>query len=161
MYVIKPETRYAWKHQLTDEYGFEPEIAQSIVDYVAGDPAVGESIPRTGGELDDAILAIEGALDGFPLGELGGAERHEDVRSALMDTLERSLGLDTTSAVSASASSGSTDMTVAKEDVSPPEYLERDIEEWTALIEDDEEAWEFDDLLELAEWVEYRLDDDR
>ncbi|WP_324665847.1 hypothetical protein [Haloarcula sediminis] len=161
MYVIKPETRYAWKHQLTDGYGFDPEMAQSIVDYVAGDPAVADSVPKTGGELDDAIFAVEGALDEFPLGELGGAERHEDVRSALMDTIERSLGLDTTGAVSASDSSGSTDMTVAKEDMSPPEYLERDVEEWTALIEDDEEAWEFDDLLELVEWVEYRLDEEQ
>lgn len=158
MYVIRPELRYEWKQVLTDKYGYDEDDAQQVVDFVAGKPAIAEAAPRSAEELNETLDAVEETLDELYLDSFGDADVHRKVRSDLMDAVEQYWELSDSAAVGNTGATAAVALH-AKAEAQPSAHIEDWIDTIVEMIEDDSNPWSRDDLDELVEWVDSRIEE--
>lgn len=161
MYVIRPETRYAWKQVLTDEYAYDKDTAQQVVDFVAANPEIAEATPRNVDELHATLDTVEETIDDLQLDSFGNAEAHHEVREELLSTLENHLQLDDGGSSGFPEIGAGGGVALAKKNISdePPAFMEDWIDVLVEEIEDDVSPWEREDLDELVARIENQLED--
>lgn len=185
MYIIKPTTRKRWTETLEEEHQVDESNAETIVDFIVGDPRVSMKRPQTENELEATVNDVATVIDEIRLTEFGGIEDHDKVRDTLIDMLRADLGLDQrpskkteqqptgqpSSDVAGSASSptpepisqqptafANRETTEPSED-KPPVRLAPFIDQLVERVENEDSEFTQDDVQRIAKWVIYKTQD--
>lgn len=173
MYAIKPKTRERWTETLEDEYQLEESNAETLVDLIVGDPRVALSRPQTDAELKATVDSVRTAIDELDLTEFGDIDDHDQLRDILVGILRRDLNVTEPIAenqerstakvanhrVSDSETRQSGDALGEPSGDEPPAKLAPYIDQLVEQIDDEDSAFDEDDVREIARWAVYKSQD--
>lgn len=157
MYVIKPSTRSAWEDILTGEYHVDESTAETLIDFIAGDPRVSFSRPQNRDELVSVVDEVETVIDEMDFTDYGDVENHENLKNELVGRLRIDLEITDSGSIGENTSDTVAALNHKKiaepSEEEPPEELQPFINKFVDQIENENTEFSIDDLEKIMQWV--------